>query len=43
MLDGCAVTDGVLHFDRAFNADGDIKNIENLSKSGHLLCEVAAL
>lgn len=43
MLDGCAVTDGILHFDTAFTADGEIINFDNLKPSARYLLELAAI
>ena len=43
MLDGCAVTDGVLHFDSAVCAEGEIRNYTSLNKSAKLLSEYTAL
>ncbi len=43
MLDGCAITDGILHFDAAFNSEGDIKNFDNPNASARMLFEMASL
>ena len=43
MLDGAAVTDGILHFDSALCAEGEIRSYNSLGKSAKLLSEYAAL
>ena len=43
MLDGCAVSDGVLHFETAFTAEGDVKSFENYTPSVQRLFTVASL
>ena len=43
MLDGCAVTDGVLHFNTAFNFDGELKQGTSVSLAQKRLFEYAAL
>ena len=43
MLDGSAVTDGVLHFDSAFNAEGEIRNFDNYTSSVNALFELVSL
>ncbi len=43
MLDGSAVTDGVLHFDSAFNAEGEIKSFDNYTSSVGVLFELVSL
>ena len=43
MLDGSALTDGVLHFDSIFNADGEIKNYDYPTASIKKLLEMVAL
>ncbi len=43
MLDGSAVTDGVLHFDTAFTAEGEIKSFENPTANMSMLLNMASL
>ncbi len=43
MLDGSAVTDGILHFDTAFTLDGDIKNYQNAQKTNKVLFDAVGL
>lgn len=43
MLDGSALTDGVLHFDRAYTADGEIKSYDNISSAAKELFEYATM
>lgn len=43
MLDGSAVTDGVLHFERAFNAEGEIKSFDNYNSTAAALFEAVTL
>ena len=43
MLDGSALTDGVLHFDRAYTADGEIKRYETVGSSAKELFEYATM
>ncbi|MBE6576680.1 MAG: hypothetical protein E7653_00905 [Ruminococcaceae bacterium] len=43
MLDGCAVTDGVLHYDGAYNVEGEIKQVARITPSLSLLFEAATL
>ncbi len=41
MLDGCAVTDGILHFQSAVCAEGEIKNYKSLNKTATIFAEYA--
>ena len=43
MLDGCAVTDGVLHFRSAQCAEGEIRHYDNLNKSAKKFSEYVSL
>ncbi len=43
MLDGCAATDGVLHFETAFNAEGELKNFKQPTASATALLEAVSL
>ncbi len=43
MLDGCAVTDGILYYDSAFNAEGEIKKIVKYTPTLVSLFEAATL
>ena len=43
MLDSCAVSDGVLHFDGAFTAEGDVKSYESYTPAVQALFDFSAL
>ncbi len=43
LLDGCAMTDGVLHFSSAVCADGEIRNYQNLQPNGAFFAELVSL
>ena len=43
MIDGCAVTDGILHFESAFTGEGEQVDINNLNNPSKYLLELAAL
>ncbi len=43
MLDGCALTDGVLHFRSAVCAEGEIRNFEQMNQTAREFCEYVAL
>ena len=43
MLDGCALTDGVLHFDSAFTGEGEAIDIRRPNKVSQYLIELAAI
>ncbi len=43
MLDGSAVTDGILHFDTAFTAEGEVKSFNNPTATMSMLFNMAAL
>ncbi len=41
MTDGCAVTDGILHFERAVCAEGELRNYQRLNKTAITFAEYA--
>ena len=43
MLDGCAVTDGILHLESAICAEGEIRIYSSLNKTARMLSEYSAL
>lgn len=43
LLDGAALTDGVLHFESAFSAEGNVKSFDNPTATARLIFEMAAL
>ena len=43
LLDGCALTDGILHYESAFNGEGDIREAVQLTPSLSMLFEAATL
>jgi hypothetical protein len=43
MLDGCALTDGILYYNSAFNTEGEIRKIVRVTPSINMLLEAAAL
>lgn len=43
LLDGSSLTDGVLHFDIAFTAEGEIKQYENYNDTVSMLFDLATL
>ncbi len=43
VLDGSALTDGLLHFDVASSAEGEIRNYDSLGKSGKMFAEYVSL
>ena len=43
MLDGCAVTDGILHFRSAVCAEGELRNYTSLNKTAKIFSEYVAL
>lgn len=43
LLDGCVLSDGVLHFGEAICADGELRNYENMSGTAKTLCELVSL
>ncbi len=43
MLDGSAVTDGILHFDTAFTLDGELKNYDNVTPTLKIFFESVSL
>ena len=43
MVDGCAVTDGVLHFESAFTGEGELIDIDHLNNASQYLLDLAAL
>lgn len=43
LLDGSVATDGVLHFESLFTADGETVRLERLGQSATALCELIAL
>ena len=43
MLDGSVATDGILHFESLYTADGETRNLERLGQSATALCEMIAL
>ena len=43
LMDGSALTDGILHFDAAFTAEGEVKDFENYNGTVASLFEMATL
>ena len=43
MVDGCAVTDGILHFEAAISAEGELRNYNSLNKTTKTLAEYTHL
>ena len=43
LLDGASLTDGILHFDRAFTAEGEIRNYNTVTATGKELFEYALM
>ena len=43
MLDGSALTDGVLHFDRAYTAEGEVKGYDTITSATKELFEYATM
>ncbi len=43
MLDGCALTDGILHFRSAICADGELRNFGQMNQTAQSFCEYVSL
>lgn len=43
LLDGSAVSDGILHFNRAIGAEGELRSFDNMSQSMRSFAELVAL